>query len=111
VVCCVSAAAVHDLTDELPPAVQIAVPTHDRPPRITQPPVQVFRFDPETFEVGMKRHEVAPGETVRIYGPEPPWSTAKTLETSPELAESGPKRRLRRSSSEVSSERTAQHAV
>lgn len=33
---------------------------------------------------------------------------SKTLETSPELAENGPDRRLRRSSSEVSGERTAQ---
>ncbi|MBS3940168.1 MAG: type IV toxin-antitoxin system AbiEi family antitoxin domain-containing protein [Actinobacteria bacterium] len=69
VVCCVSAAAVHDLTDQLPASVQIAVPTHDRPPRITYPSTEVFRFDADTFEVGLTAIEAAPGEPVRIYDP------------------------------------------
>jgi predicted transcriptional regulator of viral defense system len=33
IVCLLSAAAVHDLTDEIPPAVQIAVPRSSHPPR------------------------------------------------------------------------------
>lgn len=69
IVCCVSAAAVHDLTDQLPVAVQIAVPTLDRPPRIASPPTEVFRFHVDTFEVGMTGVEAAPGEQVRIYDP------------------------------------------
>ena len=69
IVCCMSAAAVHDLTDELPPAVHIAVPTHDRPPRITFPPTEVFRFDPDSFELGLASIEAAPGEPVRLYDP------------------------------------------
>ncbi|MQA86843.1 MAG: hypothetical protein GEV03_19985 [Streptosporangiales bacterium] len=69
IVCCVSAAAVHDLTDELPAAVQIAVPTQDRPPRISYPPTEVFRFDADTFEFGLSSIEAAPGERVRIYDP------------------------------------------
>ncbi|MGH3321533.1 MAG: type IV toxin-antitoxin system AbiEi family antitoxin domain-containing protein [Streptosporangiaceae bacterium] len=67
IVCCVSAAAVHDLTDELPAATQIAVPTKDRPPRISPPPTEVFRFDVDTFELGLSSIEAAPGEQVRIY--------------------------------------------
>lgn len=43
IVCCVSAAAIHDLTDEMPPAVQIAVPTRHRPPSIAYPPTEVLR--------------------------------------------------------------------
>jgi predicted transcriptional regulator of viral defense system len=67
IVCCVSAAAVHDLTDELPAAVQIAVPSRDRPPRIAYPPTQVFRFDADTFELGLSSVDAAEGEPVRIY--------------------------------------------
>jgi hypothetical protein len=69
VICCISAAAVHDLTDELPAAVQIAVPTRSRTPRIEYPPTTAFRFDEDTFEVGLSRVEAAPGESVRIYSP------------------------------------------
>jgi predicted transcriptional regulator of viral defense system len=68
VVCCVSAASVHDLTDEIPPTVQIAVPTPDRPPRIDYPPTEVLRFTPATFELGLSSIEAAPGEAVRTYG-------------------------------------------
>ena len=69
VVCLVSAAAVHDLTDEIPAAVQIAVSRASRPPHISFPPTTVFRFEPSTFELGLTRLEAAPGEYVRIYDP------------------------------------------
>jgi hypothetical protein len=69
IVCCRSAAALHDLSDEIPPAVQIAVPTRNRPPQITYPPTEVFRFDVGTFELGLSRVEAAPDEWVRIYDP------------------------------------------
>ncbi|MGH3423925.1 MAG: type IV toxin-antitoxin system AbiEi family antitoxin domain-containing protein [Nocardioidaceae bacterium] len=69
IVCCVSAAAVYDLTDEIPQAVQIAVPTPDRPPRIDYPPTEVLRFTPKTFQLGCSSIEAAPGETVRLYDP------------------------------------------
>ena len=69
VVCCVSAAAVYDLTDDLVGAVQLAVPSNSRPPRIDFPPINSFRFDPATFDLGLSRLEAAPGEWVRIYSP------------------------------------------
>ena len=69
IVCCMSAAAVHDLTDEIPTAVQIAVPTHHRPPQITYPPTEVLRFDVTTFELGLSSAEAAPEEQIRIYDP------------------------------------------
>jgi hypothetical protein len=69
VACLLSAASVHDLTDEIPRAVQIAVPRTSRPPRIAYPPVEVFRFDVPTFELGLASVEAAPGESVRIYSP------------------------------------------
>ena len=67
IVCCRTAATVYELSDELPPAVQIAVPRTQRPPHIAYPSVEVFRFDPVHFEVGLSRVEAAPGEWVRIY--------------------------------------------
>jgi predicted transcriptional regulator of viral defense system len=70
IVCCVSALATHDLTDDLPPAVQIAVPRSARPPRIETPPTEIFRFDVPTFSLGLTGIEAAPGESVRIYAAE-----------------------------------------
>jgi predicted transcriptional regulator of viral defense system len=67
IICCVSAAAVHDLTDELPATVQIAVPGRARAPRIDFPPTTAYRFDETTFELGLARLEAAPGEWVRVY--------------------------------------------
>ncbi len=67
VVCCISAAVVHELTDELPPDVQIAVPLGTYPPRIDFPPTQVFRFAVSTFQVGLSSVEAAPDERVRVY--------------------------------------------
>jgi len=69
VICLLSAAAVHDLSDELPAAVQIAVPRRTWPPRITYPPVEVFSYDAATFDLGLDYLEAAPGEPVRVYSP------------------------------------------
>ena len=69
VVCCVSAASVHDLTDEMPAAIQIAVPKRAHSPAIDHPPVQVFRFEESLFELGLSSFEAAPREQVRIYDP------------------------------------------
>lgn len=70
VVCCVSALVVHDLADELPGAVQVAVRRTQRPPRISYPPTEAFRFDDRTFELGLSSVEAAPSEPVRIYSAE-----------------------------------------
>ncbi len=67
IVCCISAAAIHDLTDEMPAVVQIAVPKRSHTPVITYPPVMVFRFDEASFELGLTSFEAGPGEPVRIY--------------------------------------------
>jgi hypothetical protein len=67
VVCGLSAAVVHDLTDELAPQVQIAVPKGGWAPQIAYPPTTVFRFSPDTFELGLTTVEAAPDELVRIY--------------------------------------------
>lgn len=70
IVCCVSALVVHDLTDEIPIAVQLALPRSHRAPRIDHPPTEVFRFASATFELGLSALEAAPGENVRVYSAE-----------------------------------------
>lgn len=67
IMCCVSAAALHELTDEMPPSAQIAVPKRSHTPAIAYPPVTVFRFDESTFELGLSSFEAGPGEPVRVY--------------------------------------------
>lgn len=67
IVCCVSAAAIRDLTDELPASVQVAVSRRSHSPAIAYPPVTVFRFDESTLELGLTSFEAGPGEHVRIY--------------------------------------------
>ncbi|MDR1442528.1 MAG: hypothetical protein LBJ02_09135 [Bifidobacteriaceae bacterium] len=67
VVCCLSAPAIHDLTDELVPGVQLAVPKGSWAPRIDHPPTRVFHFAPDTFDLGLSTVEAAPGESVRVY--------------------------------------------
>lgn len=69
IVCCLSAAAVHGLTDEPLAIVQIAVPKRTRPPVIAFPPTTALRFDDETFELGLTSIDAAPGEPVRVYDP------------------------------------------
>lgn len=69
IVCCLSAAAVHDLTDEIPRNVQIAVTTRARPPQIDFPTIEVFRFSAHAFDLGLSHIEAARQEYVRIYDP------------------------------------------
>lgn len=69
IVCLLSAAAVHDLTDEISAKVQIAVPGSSRPPQISFSPTSVLRFEARTFELGLSSAEASPGEPIRIYDP------------------------------------------
>lgn len=67
VVCLVSALALHELTDEVPAAVQFAVPRSTNLPVVRYPLVEFVRFDAETFDLGREEFEAAPGESVPIY--------------------------------------------
>ncbi|WP_433416420.1 type IV toxin-antitoxin system AbiEi family antitoxin domain-containing protein [Microtetraspora malaysiensis] len=67
VLCLETALTVHDLTDEIPGEVNLAVPRGGPLPRITYPLVRVHRFAEGTFEEGIENWAAAPGELVRIY--------------------------------------------
>lgn len=70
IVCLVSALAVHDLTDEIPREVHIAVPRGISAPHIEFPPVRVSRFEAATFTVGRTMFEAAPREQIPLYSAE-----------------------------------------
>lgn len=67
VICTVTAAIVHELTDVAPHEVQVAVPAGTHAPRITYPPTVVLRFDPATHGLGRTTVEAAPGEMAPVY--------------------------------------------
>lgn len=69
VVCLISALAIHELTTQIPHAVQIAVPPGGHTPRIAHPPIEVFRFSPETLTAGVEERHID-GITVRVFSPE-----------------------------------------
>lgn len=67
IMCCLSAAALFDLADEMMNTVQIAVPRPGYVPRIDYPPTEIFRFDAGRFDLGTTSVEAAPGEVVPVY--------------------------------------------
>lgn len=67
VVCEESALALHDLIDDIPPAVHIAVARGTRRPSISFPPVVVSQYSRRTFALNVEHFEVAPQETVPVY--------------------------------------------
>jgi predicted transcriptional regulator of viral defense system len=68
IVCLVTALAYHELTDNIPSRVWIAIGPKDRRPRATQPPLQVVRFRDKMLRSGVEEH-VIEGVRVRIYNP------------------------------------------
>ncbi|WP_431783354.1 type IV toxin-antitoxin system AbiEi family antitoxin domain-containing protein [Streptomyces chumphonensis] len=67
VVCGESALALHELIDDIPTAVHVAVPRGTRRPTISFPPTVVAQYTPRTFTLGVERFEAAPGETIPVY--------------------------------------------
>ncbi|HXZ87760.1 MAG TPA: type IV toxin-antitoxin system AbiEi family antitoxin domain-containing protein [Candidatus Binataceae bacterium] len=72
VVCLVSALAFHQLTDQVPSRVWIAIGRKDWRPRGGQPPMRFVRFPRERLQRGVEIHEI---EGVRV----PVFGAAKTL--------------------------------
>src|SRR5262249_42436219 len=70
IVCLVSALTIHDLTDDIPHALRLAIPRGVHPPKISYPNVEFSRFDPRTFELGRENFEAAAGEFVPVYSAE-----------------------------------------
>jgi hypothetical protein len=69
VICLVSALAFHEMTTQIPHAVDIALPRGTTRPRIEHPPLRVFHVSDAPFREGIETHEVD-RIPVRIYSRE-----------------------------------------
>jgi len=67
-ICLISALDFHDLTTEVPHAVDIALPKDRRPPKLDYPPVRVFRMSGGSLREGIEHHDID-GADVKIFGP------------------------------------------
>jgi predicted transcriptional regulator of viral defense system len=66
VICLVSALAFHDLTLQVPHAIDVAIGRNAEPPRLDYPPVRAFRFSDAAFSAGIEVHTID-GVRVRVY--------------------------------------------
>jgi predicted transcriptional regulator of viral defense system len=69
IVCLISALAFHELTTQIPHAVDIALPRGASAPRIDYPPVHVHWFSGSAFTSGVDT-PLIDGQHIRIYSPE-----------------------------------------
>jgi predicted transcriptional regulator of viral defense system len=69
VICLISALAFHELTTQVPHEVHLALSRTARWPRLSHPPLRVYRFSTDTLKAGADTHLID-GVTVRIYNPE-----------------------------------------
>lgn len=61
----------HDLTDEIPRAIDIALPRGERNPIAEFQPIRWHSFDRATFEVGRVEHRLSDTElSIGLYSPE-----------------------------------------
>lgn len=66
VICLVSALAFHELTDEVPHEISIALPKGSSTPRLDRPPIRVFRFSDNAFRTGVEHHRID-GVEIKVY--------------------------------------------
>jgi predicted transcriptional regulator of viral defense system len=66
VVCLVSALAFHELTDEIPHEVSIAILRGATAPIIDHPPVRIFRFADFAHRLGIEHHKIE-GIDLKVY--------------------------------------------
>jgi predicted transcriptional regulator of viral defense system len=69
VICLISALAFHELTDQSPHVVDLALPRGAARPRLDHPPLRFFWFGPAAYQEGVQTHALD-GMPVHIYGPE-----------------------------------------
>ena len=68
-ICLSTALARHELSDELPPAIDIALPRGTRTP-ITAAIVEWHHFDAATFEIGRASLALSPSTSIGLYSAE-----------------------------------------
>lgn len=69
VLCLLSALSFHELTTQVPHALDVALERGSTKPRLDDPPTRFFWFSGPAFHEGIETHALD-GVPVRIYGPE-----------------------------------------
>ena len=69
VICLISALSFHELTNQIPHEIYLAIPRGKETPRINYPPTRVFHFSKNTIFAGIKTHKIT-GVEVKIFTPE-----------------------------------------
>lgn len=69
VICLTSALAHHDLTDEIPLKIHMAIKGKEWPPHLVWPPMRFYSFSGEAFSAGIEEIELD-GMPVKIYNKE-----------------------------------------
>lgn len=72
VICLITALAFHEVTNEIPRQIDIAIPRLTHANKIKYPPVKFYRFSKLSWEAGIEEHEFD-GHKIRVY------SLAKTI--------------------------------
>jgi hypothetical protein len=68
-VCLLTALSHHDLTDQIPPQIDVALPRTRRQP-VVDLPVAWHRFDVATFHIGRETLHLGGSLSIGLYGPE-----------------------------------------
>src|SRR3972149_6399629 len=69
IICLISALSYHEITTQIPHEVYVALERGTEPPRLGHPPVRIFWFSGQAFNLGIQIHKID-GVPVRIYSPE-----------------------------------------
>lgn len=83
VICLVSALSFHDMTTQIPHAVDIAIPYQGNAPRSSYPLVHTFRFRDAIYEAGIETHDMQ-GVPLKVYNMERLWWTCSVSGTGSE---------------------------
>ena len=58
IICLISALSFHDITDQIPNQIFLALPKDVKPPRIKYPPLRVFHFSKVCYQAGIPKTPV-----------------------------------------------------
>jgi hypothetical protein len=67
--CLLTALSHHDLTDQIPTQIDVALPRHRRQPALDLP-IAWHRFDAETYDLGREKLDLGGSLSIAMYSPE-----------------------------------------
>ena len=66
IVCLISALAFHNVTNEIPRYVELAIPKGTHPNKVDYPPVKLYYISEKMWRPGIEEHDIE-GHKVRVY--------------------------------------------